>query len=142
MANSVNIRGIERVLNKFRDFGDTIKVELQEELVASCMIEIETPAKEKITRDGHVDTGRLRASIFTKSTSKRQHTYRDNEGNSYNCDLSSPVEDLKVSVGTNVEYAKKIERIDSYMLYAFKKGVPKVIKNLDKVIERTCQRYD
>lgn len=138
---NVQIRGLERVLKRFKEFGDEIKVEAQKELVASCMIELETVAKEKLTQDGHIDTGRLRASIFTKTIDNKKHRYSDQEGNSYTCELSSYVDNSQVSVGTNVEYAKKIERLDSYILYAYKQGCPKILKNMDKLLERMCRSY-
>lgn len=141
MPNVVNIKGLDKVLKNFKNFSDDIKVELQQELVASCMIEIETVAKEKLTQDRHIDTGRLRASIFTKTKDKKRNRYSDNEGNSYTCELNSPVDDLKVAVGTNVEYAMKIERLDSYMLYAYKQGAPKILKNVNDLLKDLCNRY-
>jgi len=51
------------------------------------------------------------------------------------------VKELQVVCGTNVEYALKIERLDSYMLYAYRQGAPKVIKNMNKMLERLCTRY-
>lgn len=142
MSNMVQIKGLGRVLRNFQNFSEEIKIEAQQELVSSCMIEIETVAKEKLTRDGHIDTGRLRASIFTKTKDKKNHRYSDQEGNSYACNLSKNVKDLQVIVGTNVEYAIKIERLDSYMQYAFRQGAPKVIKNMNKMLERLCRSYE
>jgi phage gpG-like protein len=61
---------------------------------------IETKAKQKLTADGHIDTGRLRASIMT--------------------DIADNHNNIKGEVGTNVPYAAKIEfRYDSYLGYAF-----------------------
>lgn len=139
--SQVQIRGLGKVLKKFQNFAEEIKVEAQQELVASCMIEIETVAKEKLTQDGHIDTGRLRASIFTKTKDKRNHRYSDQEGNSYTCKLSKSVKDLQVVCGTNVEYALKIERLDSYIQYAYRQGTPKIVKNMNKMLERVCRRY-
>jgi hypothetical protein len=141
MANGVQIKGLGKVLKRFEQFAEEIKVEAQQELVASCMIEIETVAKEKLTQDGHIDTGRLRSSIFTKTKDNRTNRYSDQEGNSYTCELSKSVKELQVVCGTNVEYALKIERLDSYMLYAYRQGAPKVLKNMNKMLERLCSRY-
>lgn len=141
MADNVQIKGIGSLLKKFKNFADEIKIEAQQELVASCMSELETTAKEKLTQDGHIDTGRLRASIFTKTKDNRVHRYSDQEGKSYTCDLSKAVKELQVVVGTNVEYAIKIERMDSFIQYAFRQGSPQVIKNMDKLLERMCRKY-
>lgn len=141
MPSQVQIRGLNRVLKNFQNFGEEIKVEAQKELVANCMVEIETVAKEKLTQDGHIDTGRLRASIFTKTKDNKTNRYSDHEGNSYTCELSKSVKDLQVVCGTNVEYALKIERLDSYMQYAFRQGYPKILKNMNKMLERLCNRY-
>jgi hypothetical protein len=141
MANGVQIRGLGKVLKNFQNFSAEIRIEAQQELVASCMIELETVAKEKLTQDHHIDTGRLRASIFTKTKDNKKHRYSDMEGKSYTCNLNKAVDNLQVVVGTDVEYARKIERLDSYILYAYKQGYPKILKNMNKMLERVCNRY-
>ena len=77
----------------------------------------ETHAKEAITRQGAVDTGRLRNSI-TYAVKKREGeaiSYRDDEGNTYRDRIGSGVEDNEVYIGTNVEYAPYVEMGTSRM---------------------------
>ena len=77
----------------------------------------ETHAKEAITRQGAVDTGRLRNSI-TYAVKKREGeaiSYRDDEGNTYRDRIGSGVEENEVYIGTNVEYAPYVEMGTSRM---------------------------
>lgn len=80
-------------------------------------VRIETKAKQKLTSDGHVDTGRLRSSINTKITDSNYHINGD--------------------VGTNVPYAAKIEfRYDSYLGYAFETEKSNVVSDMDIAARR------
>lgn len=139
---ALQVRGMNQLLKKFDKFAEEIKVEAQQELLANCLVEIETVAKEKLTQDAHIDTGRLRASIYTKHIDKKTNRYSDNEGNSYICDLKKSVKELQFIVGTNVEYAWKIERLDPYMLYAYKQAKPVIIKNMDKFLNKITAKYN
>jgi HK97 gp10 family phage protein len=71
----------------------------------------ETHAKEAITRQGAVDTGRLRNSI-TYAVKKREGeivAYRDDEGAGYEQAIGYGVKKDEVYIGTNVEYAPYVE---------------------------------
>jgi hypothetical protein len=140
-GNNVNITGINELLKKFQDFSDEIKVEVQKELVATAITEIETPAKESLTDKGHVDTGRLRASIYVKYKGNEQKSYSDDEGNGYACKLNEPVKDMKVSCGTDVPYAMKIERLDSYLINNYEASKKTFVKNIDKLLDKLTRRY-
>jgi len=137
----VTIRGIEKVLKNFSQFNDEIKVELQKELVATSLTELETPAKESLTEKGHVDTGRLRSSIYTKYKDNTSKNYSDDEDNGYNCNLNEPVKDLKISCGTDVPYAMKIERLDSFLVNNFEASKKTFVKNLDEVLKKLTKEY-
>lgn len=85
---------------------------VKDEISATAQ-EVVTDAKKKITQDKHIDTGRLRASIAV---------------------LRVRTDRLAAEVGTNVEYAQKIENIDSYLFHAWEKNRPKHIKRLKKIL--------
>jgi hypothetical protein len=56
-----------------------------------------------------VDTGRLRSSIHTEHSDQTSFSYSDSKGNTFNGSLGYKLERTQVIVGTNVEYANKIE---------------------------------
>lgn len=71
----------------------------------------ETHAKEAITRQRAVDTGRLRNSI-TYAVKKREGeivAYQDDEGRGYDHTIGWGIEKDEVYIGTNVEYAPYVE---------------------------------
>lgn len=79
-------------------------------------LNIESEAKNEITRFNHVDTGRLRSSIhYESSTVNRNYRYSDEKGNTYDGTLGVSPSELEVYVGTNVEYANKIREINDYL---------------------------
>jgi hypothetical protein len=139
--NGVQITGVENLIRKFNNFADEIKVEIQQELIATAITEIETPAKESLTDKGHVDTGRLRSSIYVKYKGNESKNYVDHEGNSFTAKLNIPVKDLRVSCGTDVPYGMKIERLDSYLINNFEASKPKFRRNIDKVINKLTNKY-
>ena len=94
-------------------------------------INIESASKNKITEDGHVDTGRLRSSIhYESSTVNRNFRYSDNQGNSFNGDLGVSIDDLEVYVGTNVVYANKIRKINDFLFPPAEKERTQLIRRL------------
>lgn len=102
-----------RLSRRLNRLPDNIKRAVSDAIKEVAIVDIETEAKLKLTRDGHIDTGRLRASIHTEY-------------------LGSPIRVLSGSikheftfiVGTVVVYAKKIEGIDSYLIYAYDRALP------------------
>ena len=97
-------------------------------------LEVETDAKLKLTTDEHIDTGRLRASIHTEYKGHTSHNYSDMEGNSFQGALNLRLRELDVIVGTNVVYAQKIERLDSYLFWAFEKNKAPLTRRLRNII--------
>lgn len=121
---AVNIRGLGRIQNTLGNMPKKLEKELSKTIRKIAIVEIETKAKLKLTRDGHVDTGRLRTSIHTEYEGTRRILPGRLEG------------PLGVIVGTNVEYAIYVERIDSYLIWAFKKAHPILIREVQNAIRR------
>ena len=96
-------------INKF----NLLVVERVKDEIEATKQEVVTDAKKKITQDKHIDTGRLRASIGV---------------------LSFRRDGLGVEVGTKVEYAEKIEKIDSFLFHAWEENRAKFINRLKKIL--------
>jgi hypothetical protein len=111
-------------------------------IIESCLVDIESVAKNKLTTKQHVVTGRLRASIHTRYANyNNTHGYRNLLGESFNDRLKiKPIEKptyFEAFVGTSVNYASKIERLDAYLYPSFltatrdlKKNIKRYLKNL------------
>lgn len=91
---------INGVLNRLASIENKINREVEKEIGKCAFTLIETKAKQKLTSDRHVVTGRLRASIRTA------------------LENSSLIK--KATISTNIPYARKIEfRYDSYLGWSF-----------------------
>ena len=91
---------ISGVLSRLQSIENNISREVEKQIGVCAYTLIETKAKQKLTTDRHVVTGRLRASIRTA------------------LENSSLIK--KATISTNVPYAAKIEyRHDSYMTFSF-----------------------
>lgn len=104
---------------------DIIKAQYPEkamDMVVKLLYDIKLLAQQKLKVDGHIVTSRLRNSIFVKS--KRQgdtSSYSDKEGRLFSRDLDVQLSDMEGAVGTDVDYAAKIEyQYDSYLYWAAK----------------------
>lgn len=95
-------------------------------------INVETKAKQKITADGHIVTGRLRSSIHLENSKTTGFKYSDKDGHVYDGSFSEKPGPLGVYVGTNVTYAPKIEEIDSYLFSSFESEKKLLIDRLQK----------
>lgn len=82
----------------------------------------QTLAKNKLKSDRHIVTSRLRNSIYVKTFDrKNEGTYRDNKGKTYNNRIEVKIAENEMAVGTNVEYAEKIEFLyDSFLYWGVK----------------------
>jgi len=109
----------------FERFPQELKNELIEVTRETALVDIETEAKLKLTRDRHIDTGRLRASIHTEYQGGPQRVLKGK--------IRGPLDFI---VGTNVIYANHIERIDSYVIWAFDRAKPKYIQRCGEAIQR------
>jgi len=88
-----------------------------------------------------VDTGRLRSSIHTEHSDQTSFSYSDSKGNTFEGSLGYRLKPTQVIVGTNVEYAEKIEYMGGKtkgkgaLLTAFEaetKGLPERLAKLIK----------
>ena len=122
-----SVRSLLRDLEKFgSDQHKKTKDNLHE-----AGINIESASKNKITADGHVDTGRLRSSIhYESSTVNRNFRYSDDKGESFDGSLGVNPDELEVYVGTNVQYADKIRQIDDFLFPPAEDERVKLIRRL------------
>lgn len=114
---------------------DTVKVNIPRMCYAGIVAFLFTAkmnAMNKIKADKHIVTSRLRNSIYVKTAVQTAEIgttlkipidkpiYGDNEGNRYDADLTTvELKDNEAAFGTNVEYAEKIERLDSFIYWGF-----------------------
>jgi hypothetical protein len=114
---SVDLKGDNKLREQLHILSGLMEDKVKAMILEVAFVDIETFAKKEVP----VDTGRLRASIHTKFKSKgdakalplpeSQQTFSyTSEGQTYNGTLREPIKELEVIVGTNVEYAKKINR--------------------------------
>lgn len=118
---TVNITGNRDIQSNANRYKQEIKRKVKAALVEIALVEIETGAKQKLTSDGHIDTGRLRASIHTEHQGSRG-------------DLNVAIGENDVVVGTAVHYAIYVERMDSYLKWAFEKAKPKIANAISQEV--------
>jgi hypothetical protein len=107
------LTGLSRIENK-------IGREVEREIGICAYTLIETAAKNKLTMDRHVVTGRLRASIRTV------------------LDNSSFIK--RATISTNVPYAAKIEyRFDSYMAWSFETNKTQINSKISAAFSRSIR---
>jgi hypothetical protein len=105
------------------------------DLLNEAGLELETIAKKQITSDRHVVTGRLRSSIHLKQSTSESFLYNNDKGEQHNGTLTDSVKPGEsVIVGTNVEYAMKIETLDSFLYRSAVYLEPFLIKNFKKLV--------
>ena len=115
--------------------------------IVEILFDIKLIAQKKIKADKHIVTSRLRNSLFVKtprqkfakrSTNSLSYTF---DGGSSNRDLSVRVDGAEGAVGTNVIYAEKIEKLDSYLEYGAKTvDVNKRFQNAAKRAEKKAKK--
>lgn len=103
---------------------------------------IKTESQMRLRGMNHIVTSRLRNSIFVKSSGINSMAYQDKDGKSFISELQSiTLSDNEVAIGTNVEYAEKIEIMDSYLQWATKNvDIEKSVgddmqKNIENIIK-------
>ena len=136
---SVNIRGIRRTIDNMEQFEEKIVNAVKKGMEKTALTDIERGAKRKIASDGHIDTGRLRASIHTNYGNNTTHNYSDQLGNSFSESLINVSQEFKIMVGTAVEYAIYIEDMDSFLYYAYNKGIRKMPKRIKKEVNKVLR---
>ena len=135
MRSSISLKGANKLKAKIDIIRELFPDEVMATVLEVALVDVETYAKREANIPG--DTGRLRASIHTKydkkpqpvtkrtktklseaesikegnvPVSQRSYSYKDDDGTEYDGTLSAILDDFSVYVGTNVEYAKKINR--------------------------------
>jgi hypothetical protein len=129
-------------LANFNKQMDLLKKEGNRTLLSALIkagMKIKTEAQLRLSGRKHVVTSRLKNSIYLKAKNEvGSKQYSDLNGKSYNADLTTvKVEANEIAVGTNVEYAAKIENMDSYLYWALQnvnieQSVAKDMKDLEK----------
>jgi len=132
---SIRVTGIQEAVKALEDYKDT-KTERLQSAVDESVINVERKAKKKITSDGHIVTGRLRASIHGVATNSQDTSfnYSDQQGNSFEGSTDEGTGKLNGLVVTNVDYGPKIEALDSFMFYGWEQERPEFIKLVKKIL--------
>jgi len=137
---NVKVTGIPEVKGNLNKWEQIILKAAKKALIKGAFVDVETGAKKKITQDGHIDTGRLRASIHTSYKGKETYSYSDNEGKSFTSRLDVRYKEYNVFVGTDVHYSEKIEALDSYLFYAYKNGKNNLPKRIQQEVSAIIKR--
>lgn len=126
--------GIDKIIRKAEEIGGEYEKKIRDRVIKAGF-NIETQTKKN--KDFPVDTGRLRASYHTEYNFGRrknwQHTYKDKKGITYNGSFSNPPEPKQVLVGSNVEYAEKIEEKGKYLELAAETEKAKMMLDLKQI---------
>ena len=133
----------KRKLDKrFKVLGKHYPIETFKAIV-KIAFDMKAMAQRKIKADKHIVTSRLRNSIYVKTKGQRYAKRGTNtmaysfDGGSDNRDLSVPVKTGEAVIGTNVLYAWKIEKLDSYIKYASENvDMRKRIKDISKKVNK------
>lgn len=126
---------IKNVLKDLQKLGDKVAKSTKDNL-HKAGINIESEAKLDLRKNNHIVTGRLWSSVhFESSTVNKAFTYSDNEGNSFDGALGVDPGEFEVYVGTNVEYADKIRRIDDFLFPPAEAEKNELLKRLKKDYE-------
>jgi hypothetical protein len=125
-----------QLIKKFDSLNEEIQKAMIDELRVTGFM-IESAYKIGVP----VDTGRLRSSIHTEHSDQTSFSYSDSKGNTFEGSLGYRLKPTQVVVGTNVEYAEKIEYMGGKtkgkgaLLTAFEaetKGLPERLAKLIK----------
>jgi len=147
MNDGVNIEidkaSLMNLEKQFNALGTTIK-EAVPKAIFKVLMKIKTEAQLRLTGRGHIVTSRLKNSMHVKmnkldNVPDNKLTYSDNKKRNYSSDLSTVniSSDFEGAVGTNVEYAEKVELKDSFLYWALRnvdvtKSVGEDMKNFVK----------
>ena len=102
-------------LNKQMEKLSKIAPEKAFKMLVQLLFDIKFLAQQKLKSDRHIDTSRLRNSIYVKTLGQKFAKKSNNsetytvKGKSYSSDFNIALTDKEGAVGTNVEYADAIE---------------------------------
>lgn len=146
---------LQRRLN---NIPENIKKAIKGAIIKSALRDMESPAKINC----RVDTGRLRASIHTEYTAdygkrargeiryiskawsrtQRSQIVSPREKNrraEYSSKIKTKIGKMDVIVGTDVHYAKKIERLDGFFINAYESSKTPMNREIRLAIRRVMQ---
>lgn len=134
----LNIKFDEKQLNRIKKRLEKMSSEkgkaVQDKLIKGA-IAVQADAKVNIQQANHIDTGRLINSIVFESNKNKAGRYSDSEGNSFDGDLGVSLGLYDVVVGTNVNYAAKIEYdYTPFLRRAFYKNRSVTIDKIEKTL--------
>jgi phage gpG-like protein len=121
---------VDKVLRKLNTMSEKVQQAVNKEIIASAF-RIDAEAKGR----SPVRTGRLRSSIHIETKKTTSHDYRDYNGKKFTGKLSVQIGDNSAVVGTNVEYAKKMEDRDGFLSISAENERPKFIAAIKKVVK-------
>lgn len=128
---------IDNLVKKFNTMPIDVQNAMIDELKITALM-IESGYKIGVP----VDTGRLRSSIHVETANQRSYSYSDSTGQTYLGKLSiDRLQKTQVIIGTNVEYASKIEyrggktKGKQALLEAFEKETEGLPERLVKLIK-------
>ena len=88
-----------------------------------------------------VKTGRLRASVHSKSKATDSYGYADDFGGQFNGSLKEPImEGGEVVIGTNVEYAAKMESLRGFFYNTVAQNTGNINKALDNLAKKVIKK--
>lgn len=119
------LHGYKQQQNTIGEWPIQLKKAVKKAVQKVALLDIETPAKQKLTIDRHILTGALRADIHTEYEGSARR------------DFSKRISAMDALVGTNKFYAGYVEDIDPYVTWAYKKAIPK----LHKEIQKACDEF-
>lgn len=102
------VEGVSQLISKMKQTQEEIHSAIKKGIDRTA-IAIESDAKRKITTDGHIITGRLRASIHAELKNDQSFSYKDKKGQEFDGALEEELGKQEAVVGTNVHYAPYIE---------------------------------
>lgn len=106
MDININIsdRDVRRVMKKLDEYSAKTQLKIQKQVDKSAF-----NIHRNAVSNCPVKTGRLRNSLHVKTQRNEGHRYSDNEGKGYTDTLGVRVKKGQALVGTNVEYAPRVE---------------------------------
>lgn len=135
----------EGVVRMLQDYGIEATKALMRGLWATAL-QIESDAKRRLNGQlgsaKHWITGRLASSVHSEA--RGQNTFKGNKASmQVDTSFGLPIDDLEVVVGTNVNYAPKIEfEYDSFIQFSTNKNAQNLTKNIETQLNKLVQKYN
>ena len=137
MSQAFSVVGMAKVIKNLKKASDGIKNVARKEMQITARVDGETWAKNKLTGDGHIDTGRLRSSIHVEDKNVSNFSYKDKTGNTFDGKFLGKIDsEDELLMGTNVDYSVKIERIDPFIKPAGENMRAKYKTNVAKAMKK------